>query len=201
MSAVSDTLIANMALSHIGSKSSIANLDERSPEAAECKLWYDLSRKVALEAHNWGFARKRQLLALTADDPPEPRWYYRYQYPADCLKAREIENPLGTEADAIPFEIEQNEDNSAKTIVTNAKDAKLVYTRDVSQTSLFPMYFVDTLAAQLASRIAVKLTGKRTLRDDMQKLYAGLLRAAPAHDANEAVSEKPREADWIRARA
>lgn len=200
MFSVSDTFIANAALEQIGSKSGIQNLNERSNEAMACKFWYDFCRVHVLEAYNWGFARKREALASSSDDPPDGIWTYRYQYPSDCLKAREIENPLGPSADAIPFTIEQISDGTAKSILTNAEQAILIYTADVSQTSLFPAHFVDTLAAQLASRIALKITGKRTIRDDMQKLYVGLLRVAPAHDANEAVADKPRDTDWIRAR-
>lgn len=200
MFSVSDTFIANAALEQIGAKSGIQSLTENSPEAKACKFWYDFCRVHVLEAYNWGFARKRLALASSSDDPPEGVWAYRYQYPADCVKAREIENPLGPTADAIPFAIEQTSDGSAKTILTNAEQAKLIYTRDVQQTSLFSAHFVDTLAAQLASRIALKLTGKRTIRDDMQKLYNALLLVAPAHDANESVADKPRDAEWVRAR-
>ncbi len=200
MLSVSDTFIANAALEQIGAKSGIQNLNENSVEAKACKFWYDFCRVHVLEAYNWGFARKRLSLASSSDDPPEGIWGYRYQYPVDCVKAREIENPLGDTYDAIPFEIEQTSDGTAKTILTDADEAILIYTRDVQQTSLFPAHFIDTLAAQLASRIALKLTGKRTIRDDMQKLYASLLSVAPAHDANEAVKDKPREAEWNRAR-
>ncbi len=200
MSVVSDTLIANMALDNVGAKSVIASLNENSPEAKACKLWYDMSRKQALEAYDWSFARRRLTLASHSDAAPELRWNFRYQYPADCLKARMIENPLGHEADAIPFEIELSDDASVKTIVTNEDDAVLIYTGDISQTSLFSMFFVDTLASLLAARIAIKLTGKRTLKGDMIQQYNALLRMAPAHDANEAVGKKPREAEHIRAR-
>lgn len=201
MFSVSDTFIANAALEQIGAKSGIQSLTENSPEARACNFWFDFCRVHVLEAYNWGFARKRLALAASSDDPPEGIWSYRYQYPVDCVKAREIENSLGPTADAIPFEIEQTSDGSAKTIVTNQEEATLIYTRNVEETSLFSAHFIDTLAAQLASRIALKLTGKRTIRDDMLKLYSQLLLAAPAHDANETVKDKPREAEWIRARA
>lgn len=201
MFSVSDTFIANAALEQIGAKSGIQSLAENSPEAKACKFWYDFCRVHVLESYDWGFARKRIAMAASSDDPPEGIWSYRYQYPVDCVKAREIENPLGSTADAIPFAVEQTSDGSAKTILTNTEEAKLIYTRNVEETSLFPAHFVDTLSAQLASRISLKLTGKRTIRDDMQKLYNALLMAAPAHDANEAVRDKPREAEWTRARA
>lgn len=200
MSVVSDTVIANMALDNIGAKSVIASLSENSPEAKACKLWYDSSRRQALEAFNWSFARRRLTLASHSDDPPEQRWNFRYQYPVDCIKAREIENPMGPDADAIPFTIELDDAATAKTILTDLDDAVLIYTADISSTSLFSMFFVDTLSALLASRIAIKITGKRTLKGDMIQQYNALIRIAPAHDANEAVGKKPREAEHIRGR-
>lgn len=200
MSVVSDTLIANMALDNVGAKSVIASIGENSPEAKACKLWYDMSRRQALEAYNWSFARRKLTLASHSDPAPEPRWNFRYQYPVDCVKARLIENPLGEDADAIPFDLELSDDASVKTIVTNQDDAVLIYTADITQTSLFSMFFVDTLSSLLAARIAIKLTGKRTLKGDMIQQYNALLRIAPAHDANEAVGKKPREAEHIRAR-
>lgn len=197
---VSETTIANMALDSLGSKSVIASLTEASPEAKACKLWYDASRRQALEAFNWSFARRRLTLASHSDAAPEQRWNFRYQYPVDCIKAREIENPLGPDADAIPFTIELDDAATVKTILTDLDDAVLIYTSDISNTSLFSMFFVDTLSALLAARIAIKITGKRTLKGDMIQQYNSLLRIAPAHDANEAVGKKPREAEHIRAR-
>lgn len=197
---VSDTLIANLALDNIGSNSAIASLGENSPEAKACKLWYDMSRQHTLEAFDWSFARRRLALATHPDAAPYQRWSFRYQYPANCLKARKIENPLGPDADAIPYEIELSDDGSAKTILSNLDEAVLIYTSDITQTSLFSMFFVDTLASLLASRIAIKLTGKRTLKGDMIQQYNTLLRMAPAYDANEAVAKRPREAEHIRAR-
>jgi len=200
VSVVSQVLIANMALSNIGTKSEIASLDENSVEAKQCKLWYDLSRKQALEAFDWGFARKRLTLALHADDAPEDRWAYRYQYPADCITARYIENPGGPTADAVPFEIELSDDGSTKSIVTDMEDAKLIYTFDQQQTGIFSLHFVETLSHLLASHIALKLTGKRSIKGDMIQAYRSLIRVAPAQNANEQIARAPREAESIRAR-
>lgn len=205
MATISKVKIANMALSHIGANSSIESFDEESAEAGQIKLWYDYCRIQALEAFDWTFARKRQVLALLevieSGDPLEHEWAFRYQYPADCLTARRISNPLGFDADAVPYSIETSEANDVKTILTNMEDAVLVYTFDLDQTSLFSSHFVDCLAALIAHRIAFSLTGKRQMAADMLDLYRGLIRVAPAHNANEEVSKPPREADWIRARS
>src|SRR3546814_8520623 len=105
--------ICNMALSHIGSKSTIESVDEPSAAAQQCRLWYEMARRQALGAYNWTFARKRLALAIHNDDPPEGLWNFRYQYPADCLKAREIENPGGPDMDAIKYEIETSLDRKS----------------------------------------------------------------------------------------
>ena len=66
---ISETQICNMALSHIGTKSHIANLQEKSAEARECNIWFEYVRLVLLEGYDWGFARKRIALVDHADTP------------------------------------------------------------------------------------------------------------------------------------
>ena len=66
MPVIGEVTIARMALSHIGA-SSIESLSEDSAEAKEANTWYAVSRQTALEAFNWNFARKRQLLAVHGD--------------------------------------------------------------------------------------------------------------------------------------
>lgn len=97
-----DTTIANMALAAIGTRSSIANLSEDSPEAAAVQLWYATTRDSLLRAYPWNWARRQVVLALyksaqgTAENPngtlPQPAqpWRYEYSWPTDCLNARYI---------------------------------------------------------------------------------------------------------------
>ena len=92
--AISSVKIANFALSKVGTDSTIETLTENSAEAKACNLWFETARKQALSAYDWPFARKRLALAVHGDDPPD-EWAYRYQYPADCVKARFVENPVG----------------------------------------------------------------------------------------------------------
>lgn len=200
MAAISAVGIANMALSNIGDASTIQSFSEKSPQAKQCDLWYDYSRRQVLEAYNWSFARKRLVLATHSDAPPELTWAYRYQYPSDCIKARFIENPLGPTADAVPFEIENSLDGTVKTILTNMDDATLVYTFDLTATNLFSAHFVECLSHAIAFHIALALTGKRTIKSDMLTVYNRLILSAPAQNANEQVEEPPRDADWIRGR-
>ena len=205
---LSSTGIGNMALSHIGARSKIESLEEVSSEAAEINLWYDWSRRQVLEAFDWGFARRRLALALHGDtistttgDPLAGVWGYRYQYPADCIVMRKIQNPNAPPDDATPFDIETNLDGTQKTILTDLQDAVGVYTYDAVSPTLFSPFFVSTLSHLIAHYVAFPLTGKRNIKGDELQIYQELIRIAPAHSANESVSPPPREAEWIRARS
>ncbi len=146
MVSISPVRIGNMALSHIGTTATIEAFTENSVEARQINLWYDFSRQQALEAMDWNFARKRQFLALHSDDPPTYDWLYRYQYPSGALVIRRLVNPLGLEANVVPFRVENSSDGETKTVLTNLEDAEAEYTFDLTSTSLFSPLFVEALS-------------------------------------------------------
>jgi len=197
---VSAVKIGNLALSMIGVKSTIESFSDPTAPAQEISLWYEFAKEQALKSHDWSFARKRVALAVHGDDAPETDWAFRYAYPSDCIAARKIDNPLGWTANAVPFHVETSDDGTEKTILTDAEDAILVYTRNVDDTSLFSPHFVLTLAATLGAFIAFPLTAKQSVRDSARDEALTLQRLAPAMDANEGVERGPRDAEWIRER-
>ena len=200
MATISKAGICNLAFGNISHKSTIENVDtEQSAEARQCRLWYDVARRQALADYNWGFARRRLAVALHNDDPPA-EWAYRYQYPADAVALREIENPLGPLADAIPYDVELSDDGSTRSILTDAEEAVVVYTRDLETTTMFPPHFVVALSYLLAFYIAGPFTGQKSVKGDMWKAYQGMIGVGSAHDANQSVQRAPREAPWISGR-
>jgi hypothetical protein len=133
MAIFSKVKICNLALSKLGARNKIEDIEEATAEAEACNMWYDLALETALEAFDWSFARKRASLAPSAFDPPEGVWAFRYQWPNDCVAPRQIEHPshnTGNEysyggspnymedPDAIPFTSELG-DLETKTILTN----------------------------------------------------------------------------------
>ncbi len=196
---VSEVQICNMALSHVGSKSTIEIVGEDNRPGKVCELWYAPARWATLEAYNWSFARKRLALAEHSVAAPTERWAYRYQYPADCVKMRLIENPLGDEADAIPFTVEEA-DADTSSILTDQEDAVGIYTRDVSTTSRFTMHFILMFSYRLGLFIESELTGKLSRRQSMQREFNQLKIEAPVTDSEESVPKEDRDASWIRAR-
>ncbi len=210
---ISKIRIANMALSNVGAKSTIESFTEGSAESNAAELWYDYSRLQALAAHDWSFARRRATLTVHADAPPDGVWAYRYVYPVDCVKFRKIQNPTGSPlvtfnmdsdqanaADAIPFDVEMDDDADTKSIITDLNEAVGVYTFDQERPELFTPFFVQMFAMAIASNVCFELTGKLDLQEKIVGRFLQLSRAAPAVDSNERVDKPPRDADWIRSR-
>ena len=195
----SKVTICNLALSNTGSKSTIESIDEDNPPAKICKLWYEPARIASLEAFNWSFARSSIILATHSVAAPTYRWAYRYQYPAGCVRARYIENPLGTDADPVPYEVEEG-DTDTLSIVTDQDDAVLIYTRDVSSVSKFSMHFLLLMSMQLGVFICPELTGKISRRDRIQKDLQDMILNAPVADTEESAPKQAPDASWIKAR-
>jgi hypothetical protein len=196
--AISTVQIANFALSKIGSDATIESLTENSSEANICNLWIEHTRLQALAAYDWSFARVRATLAAHGDDAPTD-WAYRYIYPVDCVKARFLENPGGSEADPVPYAVEQS-DSGSKSIVTDLNEAKLIYTKDVTVPGLYTPYFIEAYAVLLGAHVAYALTGKANLEDKLAGRARRMFIFAPALDASEQQEKLPRDAHHIRGR-
>jgi len=192
--------IANLALSNVGTATTIESFTENSVEAKQLKLWYDFARKQTLEAFDWNFARKRLDLATHSDDAPSNEWVYRYQYPADALAIRRLENPNGKTDNAIPFEVENSESGEEKTILTDLAEARVVYTFDNTNPDMYSSVFINALSSLLAHYIGFVLTGKKAVVDGNLQRYVMFLRMAEYVSGTEKVQDKPRDTDWIRER-
>lgn len=200
--ALNEVVIANMALSKIGARSTIGSLQENSAEAQQIRLWWDTARAQTLQAYNWSFARKRKTLVESTDIPDgtDMLWAFRYDYATDALAVREIWNPAGKEADAIPYETEFTPDRSKKTILTDQEDAVAIFTIDVPEVQSWPALAIEALVTCLAFHIAFPLTGSREIANEKALEFRYIINYASSQDGNESVKSAPRDAEAIRAR-
>lgn len=209
MVAISKTHIGNMALSHVGTRHNIENVDtEQSTEAEAVRLWYDFSRQQALESHDWNFARKRVVATLhsstiptTAGQPMAGVWGFRYKYPNDAVVIRKIQHPNSPPDDAFPFDVEVSPVGTEKTVLCNIENAVIVYTFDQTALNLYLPSFVLAFSLALAVNISFSLTGKLSLEKALREKFFRAIGAAGSSSANESVEAPPRDADWIRARS
>ena len=144
-------------------------------------------------------------------------WHYRYLYPTDCLKFRNIVNngyvPFlpyfyrGYYADFVqclppraPFQIGLATDASSKVIYTNVRDAHGEYTALVTDPALFPQTFVNALAWAMAAELAIPLTTDMQRAQLAQTMYMAALLEAGADLLNEGEDGPQPESDFIRCR-
>lgn len=141
--------ICNLALGHIGSDANIASISppDGSVESGYCARYYPLARKLTIALAQWSFATTRKALAEV--DNSSNVWQFAYAQPADCIKPYRILKAGATnEQDGASFTIEGG------VIYTNEPEAKLVYTRDITDATKFSPEFISALSWMISSYLA-----------------------------------------------
>lgn len=177
---VSKTRIFNMALNELGVSAPIANADAQNDNRAIIlRNFYEIARDEVLKAFDWNFAEKYRILTPTTDECLDPRFRYIYDYPNDCLCAREVfEKSEIAEFKTIPsgiglkkqFKLSSNEDGQ-KVILANVSPAILRYTRKVEKETYFDAEYTATLSLYLAGLTGKAITGSQEKADAALKKY------------------------------
>lgn len=147
--------ISNLGLSRIGDEATVTSIDppEGSAQAEHCARFYPIARDTLLELHDWRFAKKRTLLALSANSDLF-EWAYAYALPANMLRALKV-LPETADAQNDTEDFDQMVDaDDTQIILTNCEEASLIYTTRVTDTTRFSPLFVDALGWLLASYLA-----------------------------------------------
>jgi len=167
--------IANMALSLVGA-TPITAFTDSSPQARLSSLFYDTAKAATLRAGKWNFAQARVTLASTG---VAPAFGYGYEYvlPADCVKVNSVSDT------DYEYKIE------GKSIVTDNTSLKILYTRDVAEGDMDPL-FVLAFSSRLAVELAVPLTKDLSMEKAMLELYAIRLKEALGADATEGSGDR-----------
>ena len=192
--------IVNLALSHLGEDATVSSIDppEGSAEAEHASVFYPMARDALLEMHEWRFATKRVLLALTSSDTFE--WSYAYALPSGMLRALAVlPETSSAEGDGEDFD-QQLDADSAQIILTNCEDASLKYTARVADTTRFPPLFVEALSWLLASYLAgpiIKGAQGREVAAGCLKTAMGFLAQAKISDANQRQVRPEHTPGWI----
>mgnify|MGYP001585139183 FL=1 len=196
--------ICNLALGHIGDAAEITAIvpPDGSAQAAQCAKYYPIARVECLSDHNWGFAKRRQLLAELSATAPSG-WERWYTIPNPYLVARQV---VAQSYDTpIKFEIE-GDDTGGTVVLTDVETAELWYTTDVVDTTKFPAKFVHALSWLLASFLAIPLTRKTAIKKAAYEQYLMVMGSAAAIDANSGkqgkldLNQKTYEPSGIKAR-
>ena len=175
----SKVYICNLALSHIGHKSPIASLTEKSTEAKTCSLHYNQVLGILLQSFPYQFSERKISLAEVDNDWPE-RYAFAYSKPSDLLAIRRILPiiDIANTPTPISYSFRSNK------IYCDHSPARLSYSAFVDDPTIYPPLFVEAFSWALALRLSYVIT-KEVRLQNMAKVEAeAKTKAAQASDAN-----------------
>lgn len=178
--AISKTIIFNMALNELGVSAPIANAEAQDDNRAIIlRNFYETARDEVLKAFDWNFADRYRLLTPSLDECLDPNYQYVYDYPNDCINAREVFEKVENDEHNIhptgivlkkQFKISSNAIGQ-KVILANVNPAILRYTRKVEKESFFDPEFASTLSLYLAGLTGKAITGSSDKANEALKKY------------------------------
>ena len=197
----SDIEICNVALSRVAHTQPIVSFTERSKAAELCSVFYKTLRELVLTDFPWPFAES--VVTLAEIGSPAPGWAYRYRYPADCLKVREIIIPgqrIPLTADQqIPYKI--GYDVGGRVIHTDQIEAGVRFTYRVEDSTFFDALFADALAWRLAMDLALPLSSKADLQQFAAQQYGLALTKAEASAFEESQDDPEPQSEFVSVRS
>lgn len=162
--------ICNLALAHLG-QMPVSSLEQEDEQARRCRLFYDPVRREVLRTHNWRFANAQASLVLVENDVDGDGTQYTYAYPPDCLFLRKVCAAARPDRE-ISFQELYRKDLPGRVIVCAAPHAYALYTRDVTDTTIFDPAFVKAFSLALAADLALTLTGDMNLAQRIFQKYS-----------------------------
>lgn len=183
---MSQVAIWNLALGHLGDRANVSTVDEESRQAELCRLFYPMTRRSALEAHDWGFATRLAVLA-PSPFPATLGWVYGLTAPADAIKIIALGYAEGRQFQRAEYQKIGDEDGNPL-ILTNLETPQCAYLVDVEDVGKWSPLFVEAVSWLLASHLAGPLitgdTGRAESRRMLEEFRTTMMRAAGS-DANQ----------------
>lgn len=186
--------IFNITLKNLRVSVGIQSTGQTDKNTVVLNEYYDSAREQVLKDFDWNFANSYRELALTGNIPQNPKFLYEYDYPNDCVFAREI-IPY-SDAEIVEFEIAANA-SGQKVINSNLTPAVLRYTKCVENEIFFTTEFAVALCWYLAFLAAPSITGNRALQQDCLAIYTSILAKAKTLNASEGYLKNPDNCSWF----
>jgi hypothetical protein len=178
--ASADTDIVNLALFTLGEPAILSMTDDNDVARAANGI-FDEARDFVLSEHPWNRCVKAVVLTRTARTPLDDQYTYEYLYPSDALR---ILGPI-TSQDRQKWETGASSSTNEAVIwsTESAFTVKYIFRNQV--VSLYSPGLVEAMAAYVAMKLALALTGHRGKFQDMQQLYIGTLSRSKGLDGQE----------------
>lgn len=132
----------------------------------------DYTRDEVLRAYPWNFATEEVALVLSGDSPVIEDWSYIYDLPADCLKVQQTEGMTD-------FRI------LGSTLYSNYGTLNIIYTKQVTDTTVWDPCFVNAYTAKMMFKLAYGLQNSNTLQTNAKAYYDEAIKEAKGVDSQE----------------
>lgn len=189
--------IFNIALKNLRISQSLQSAQQTDRNTVILNEYYESARDEVLKDFDWNFANAYRELTPTGNVSLNPRFLYEYDYPNDCLLARELINAYSE--GITEFEVASSS-SFQKVINTNISPAILRYTRVITNENFFPVEFAMALSWYLAFLAAPSVSADRALQSDCLNIYSSILRRAKVLNAQEGFFETKEDNKWINQR-
>lgn len=188
--------IVNRALSKLG-EAHISSLDDSVKSATLAKSMYDNLRDAEISSHAWHFAKSRQMLPALAEKPSFG-WNFQYLLPADNLRVLEAGPwPQPVTADFIGGDAASFTMEGRHILSNHGPRLRLIHLRRVTDTTLYPPVFIETLAARLAAEMCESITGSTSKKEAAWNEYRGALSEARRINALGLPPQMIQDDSWI----
>lgn len=193
--------IVNRGFDKLGVES-ITGFSDQSKQGRWANRNYEALRDLELSLRTWRFSVARVSLAALATAPAFG-YARQFQLPADFLRlisagdtAPGVDlSEIRTALDAADYEIEGG------LLVTNlGAPLKVRYVRKVTDTSTFPPYFVEALAARIAVEAGPSLTDSNSRTEKAMADYQLAVRTAVRANAVQQPPQPLADDSWLVAR-
>jgi hypothetical protein len=167
--------LTNRSLAQIGTRSQITSMTDGSQEALYANILYAPLRDFLLREGDYEFASTPILPVVVPT--PLPPWLYGYQYPADCVRVKQLIPVDYNLLDPVPVEFNIANSAAARAIVTKTQVAFLVYTSNSVIETLWDSMFTESFVRMLAAALAFALENRiEASREKLQEAinFAGM---------------------------
>ncbi len=179
---ISKAQIFNIALNILGVSTPLENPNSVDNRAILLNNYYELARDYVLKDFDWNFASAFKELSLCEEQLEMSGFRFTFNYPNDCLFARELF--LKDNYSCEKFSI-ATLSNGNSVILTDVEVPILRYTRRVEKEVFFTSEFAMALAHYLASLTANVIAGSVQKGENAWQKYIKILKHARVINAYE----------------
>ena len=190
--------IFNIALNILGVSTPLENANSTDNRAILLNNYYFLARDYVLKDFDWNFASAFKELALVQKFDLIADYKYCYDYPNDCICARDLFEKGDYKIQKFAISSLESGD---KVILTNVERAVLRYTRRVDKETYFSCEFSMALAYYLASLTSNVITGSMQKGESAYQKYRDILKHAKVLNADEGIEDIYNENTYLDARS